>query len=243
MGAGAAVAAAFVAVAVVVLAVGKLLQWRARRRLLATVDEVTRQHAALLAVKRAQLVIHDGYGNYHLDGWIRHANYFVDHVILREARQRRVPVEDVAEGGPRRAEVLRRFLAVLQDQEGASPKAIADAEILSGQHYETLCHNLLQEAGWVVSMTPASGDQGADLVADADGCRLVIQCKFHGRPIGNKAVQEAFGALRLHGGRHAAVVSNQGFTRAAQELARANGVLLLHHDQLHDLDPRRLPAP
>ena len=80
-----------------------------------------------------------------------------------------------------------------------------------------------------------TGDQGADLIADMGGCRVVIQCKFYSRPVGNKAVQEAHAAIGFHAGDCAAVVSNASFTRAAKQLADANGVLLLHHDQLADL--------
>ena len=81
-----------------------------------------------------------------------------------------------------------------------------------------------------------TGDQGADLIADTGGRRVVIQCKFHSKPVGNKAVQEAHAAVGYHAGDHAAVVSNASFTRSAKQLAAANGVLLLHHDQLADLD-------
>ncbi len=240
MSAGVLVLAAFAGLALITLVLGKA--WRAarRRKLLRIVERVTRRHARLLIVKRTQLVIHDGYGNYHLDGWIRHANYFVDHVALREARAQGLRTGDAEEGMPWRKAVTRRFLAVLQEFDGETAGAVPDAEIISGQHYETLCHNILEAAGWIVTMTPVTGDQGADLVADADGCRLVVQCKFHSKPVGNKAVQEAFAALGFHGGNRAAVVSNQAFTRAARDLARVNGVLLLHHDQLRDLDRVRL---
>ncbi|HEX4766895.1 MAG TPA: restriction endonuclease [Lichenihabitans sp.] len=240
MSAGVTVVIVFAALALLVLGAGKALKDRRRRTLLRTVERVTRQHARLLIVKRTQLVIHDGYGNYHLEGWIRHVNYFVDHVILREARAQGLRTGEAEEGMPWRKAVTRRFLAVLQELDGEAAGGISDEEIISGQHYETLCHNILEAAGWIVTMTPVTGDQGADLIADADGCRLVVQCKFHSKPVGNKAVQEAFAALGFHGGHRAAVVSNQAFTRAACDLARANGVLLLHHDQLRDLDRARL---
>ncbi len=81
-----------------------------------------------------------------------------------------------------------------------------------------------------------TGDQGADLIAEAHGRRIVIQCKFHARPIGNKAVQEAFAGLGFHGGDVAVVVSNASYTRSARQLAEANGVILVHHDQLPDLE-------
>ena len=129
-----------------------------------------------------------------------------------------------------------------QAQDAAADAPVADADIVSGEHYETLCRDLLLAQGWHVDTTPVTGDQGADLIADARGCRVVIQCKFYSRPVGNKAVQEAHAALGFHAGARAAVVSNASFTRAARQLADANGVLLLHHHQLADLSRLVLPA-
>ena len=81
-------------------------------------------------------------------------------------------------------------------------------------------------------MTKASGDQGADIIAERSGLRVVIQCKFYTSPVGNEALQQVV-ASRLH--EHAAkavVVSNANYTRAARQLAATTDVLLLHHDEL-----------
>ncbi len=213
-----------------------LVRLRRRARLLAVARDVTVRYARLLSVKQKQLVIHDGYGNYQLQPWIDHVGYFIDNVVLREARSLGIATQDVRPGTRIRSSLTRTLLATLHAQDAGGPGSIADADIISGEHYETLCRNLLQAQGWRVDTTPVTGDQGADLIAEADGCRIVIQCKFYSRPVGNKAVQEAHAALGFHAGDRAAVVSNASFTRAAQELARATGVLLLHHDQLPDLD-------
>lgn len=209
---------------------------RRRSRIVATAREVTVRYARLLSVKRKQLVIHDGYGNYQLQPWIDHVDYFIDNVILREARERGLDTRAVRRATPLWSELIRTLLATLQvHDESAGSTAIRDGDIISGEHYETLCRNLLQAQGWQVETTPVTGDQGADLIADADGCRVVIQCKFYAKPVGNKAVQEAHAAAGFHAGDRAAVVSNAAFTRSAKQLADATGVLLLHHDQLADL--------
>ena len=51
-------------------------------------------------------------------------------------------------------------------------------------------------------------------------------------------MQEAIAGQRFEQATHAAVVSNAGYTRAAQELAGAAGVLLLHHEELAGLAAR-----
>ncbi len=208
---------------------------RRRARLVAVARDVTRQYARLLGVKQKQLVIHDGYGNYELQPWIDHVDYFIANVILREARARRVDTSRARKGTPTWATLTRTLLATLHARDEATGP-IADADIISGEHYETLCRNLLQAEGWKVETTPVTGDQGADLIAEAGGCRVVIQCKFYAKPVGNKAVQEAHAALGFHASDRAAVVSNASFTRSARQLAQSTGVTLLHHDQLADLD-------
>ena len=208
---------------------------RRRARLLSITRDVTVRYARLLSVKQKQLVIHDGYGNYQLRPWIEHVGYFLDNVVLREARSQGLAVADIRQGSTVRSRMVRTLLATLHAQEEAGSGPVDDADIISGEHYETLCRNLLQAQGWQVDTTPVTGDQGADLIADADGRRVVIQCKFYAKPVGNKAVQEAHAAMGFHAGDWAAVVSNAAFTRSAHQLARANDVLLLHHDQLADL--------
>ena len=209
---------------------------RRRSRLVGIARDVTSRYARLLSVKQKQLVIHDGYGNYQLQPWIDHVDYFIANVILREARQRGFDTRTVERGTPLWSSMIRTVLATLQAQEQATEGApIRDTDIISGEHYEILCRNLLQAQGWRVDTTPVTGDQGADLIAEADGCRVIIQCKFYSKPVGNKAVQEAHSALGFHAGDRAVVVSNATFTRSAKQLADSTGVLLLHHDQPADL--------
>jgi hypothetical protein len=112
------------------------------------------------------------------------------------------------------------------------------AETLSGIEYEDFCKEILAEHGWEVIKTIASGDQGVDLVATLDTKRVCIQCKRFASPVGNSAVQEVTaGKLHWHG-THAVVVSNAGFTKSAQALARSTGVLLMSHEELADLENR-----
>ena len=224
---------------VIALAAAAGYLWLRLRRwalLFGVARHVTKDHARLLSVKRNQLVVHDGYGNYRLQPWIDHVDYFIDNVILREARRRGLAVDRVTKGSAQWSRIRKVLLRTLQSEDDATADAVSDADIISGEHYETLCRNLLQGRGWNVETTPMTGDQGADLIAEARGRRVVIQCKFHARPIGNKAVQEAYAAVGFHGGDAAVVVSNASYTRSAQQLAEANGVFLLHHDQLPDLE-------
>lgn len=101
--------------------------------------------------------------------------------------------------------------------------------------YEDMCGQLLGNNGWKVIPTPKSGDQGADVIAERDGLRIVLQCKLYSQPVGNKAVQEVYSAREYYGAALAYVVSNATYTKSAKLLANSLGVELIHHDQLHYL--------
>ncbi|KQP50304.1 restriction endonuclease [Methylobacterium sp. Leaf108] len=198
------------------------------RRLRRLVRRIASPHARTLALRRRQECFVDAYGNTIRDGWQRERAYFAERTILPRLEARGLGEE----GEARWAEILEVVEAVaervdLPDETDVPEEGIA---------YERHCAGRLRAAGWQARTTAASGDQGADIVAERDGLRLVVQCKRHGRPIGNAAVQEAACAARYWSGDLAAVVTNAGFTPAARKLAAATDVLLLHHDDLTDLD-------
>lgn len=103
---------------------------------------------------------------------------------------------------------------------------------LTPRQFEQHCGDVLAARGWSVAVGRGSGDQGVDVLARKDGRALVIQCKLHTRPVGNKAVQEALAGRGYVGADAAAVVSNAPYTSAAHALAARVGVLLLHVSDL-----------
>ena len=77
-----------------------------------------------------------------------------------------------------------------------------------------------------VEVTKESGDFGADILAEKDGVRYVIQCKYYTTSVGVKAVQQVF-ASKIHYAAHVAVVAtNSVFTKSAKVLAEETGVIL-----------------
>jgi restriction endonuclease len=103
--------------------------------------------------------------------------------------------------------------------------------------FEKRCARKLKDCGWETSLTKASGDQGADIIAKKDGVVIVLQCKlYHSRSVGNKAVQEAFTAGRHYRAHRSAVVTNNTYTNQAKQVASTTGVLLLHDSDLPNLE-------
>jgi restriction system protein len=190
------------------------------------------EHAPALARRRAQLIRIDDYGVEIDKAWRKEMAHFFEKVILPR-------VGPAREGWAleRRPEILELVDATAR-RERQAPRGRAAAEVASsGIDFELECQEILAEHGWSARLTQASGDQGADIIAEAeDGLSVAIQCKRLARPVGNKAVQEVVAARTYYDTDLAAVVSTGDYTEAARRLARRNDVHLLHVDDLPELE-------
>lgn len=209
------------------------------RRFRSRVRRIARRHGRMLALRRRQERFVDAYGNTIEDGWLRERAYFVERTILPQ-----LDAAGFAEEADAQWETMSLIVERVARSIRLAPETSAPED---GIAYERHCAELLGRAGWRAHTTSASGDQGADVVAERAGIRFVLQCKRYGKPVGNAAVQEISAAARYWSADMSAVVSNAGFTPAARKLAAATGVQLLHHDDLAELRPvrpaGRLPAP
>lgn len=192
-------------------------------------------HADALARRRAVLIRTDDYGVSDASRWSREIDHFIENIVLpllspAEARMLRAREVEL------KAAIDRQVVAHV----GSLVATLGQGEVegLTPSAFEAHCAQLLAAQGWSARTTALSGDQGADIIADKDGMRLIVQCKLLGRPVGNKAVQEAHSAKTHFGAQHAAVVTNADFTRAARDLAATTGVFLLHHTQLGEIEQR-----
>lgn len=103
---------------------------------------------------------------------------------------------------------------------------------MTGLEYEHWCAKRLAESGKFlkVTVTPPTGDFGADIVAvDAAKRTWVVQCKHYRSKLGNSPIQEVVSAKAHYGAECAAVVTNSTFTEKAKQLARENRVKLYEH--------------
>lgn len=107
----------------------------------------------------------------------------------------------------------------------------------NGLEFEEYVAQHLRQAGYVAQTTAASHDFGADIVAIDPNTnrRICVQTKFHGRPIGNSAIQEVAASLAHYSADEGWVVTNSTFTDSAQTLARENGIRLIDGQKLNHL--------
>lgn len=216
------------------LVITRLILRPLRRRALLSIG--IGAHLDVLARRRRQLVVKDAYGQEVLGPWIKETSHFTQTVFLpglRKAERRLFP-QSPAEMDQLALQAIERRLRSLGNlgvafEAGMDPIA-----------YEHFCADRLKAAGWRARATQLSGDQGVDVLAEAAGRRLVLQCKLYDRPVGNAAVQEIIAGRQFEDAHHAVVVSNAAFTKSAQQLAAKSNVALLHHDQLETYGRRLL---
>ncbi|RZL82716.1 MAG: restriction endonuclease [Sphingomonas sp.] len=103
---------------------------------------------------------------------------------------------------------------------------------VDGIDFEHWCAARIEEQGWVVRVSKASGDQGIDIEAMRGGKLVAIQCKRYTQPIGNKSVQEAYTGATHYRADRAVVIGTGGYTRAAIELAENTGVILIDAENI-----------
>lgn len=113
-----------------------------------------------------------------------------------------------------------------------------DINKMSGVEFENYVANLLKLDGYNVSGTPATGDQGGDLIASKDNKVNIIQVKRYSGVVGNKAVQEVVAAKNYYNGDAAVVVTNSSFTISAKSLAKRNNVILIDKTSLQTISSR-----
>lgn len=131
---------------------------------------------------------------------------------------------------------LEKAFKEYHEKEKAKPTNGAEINNLSGVEFEVWVSKLLKENGFIdIRGTPATGDQGADLIAKRGGQTIIIQAKRYQGTVGNKAVQEVASAVQFYSGDEGWVITNSTFTPSAKALAQKSGVRLIDGRMLNNI--------
>ncbi|NUU21795.1 MAG: restriction endonuclease [Streptomycetaceae bacterium] len=127
------------------------------------------------------------------------------------------------------ADVLRGDHAAFEDLDEVSYQ-LDDLDTMDPYAFEAACAALLVRDGFDdVEQVGGAGDLGADVIAwDAQGRKVVVQCKQHARPVGSKDVQTFNGTARPeHDADVALIVALNGFTGPARDFAARQNITLV----------------
>ncbi len=103
---------------------------------------------------------------------------------------------------------------------------INDIDLMTGYEFENFIAELFSKTGYETEVTKASGDQGIDVIVSKNGVKIGVQTKCYSGTVGNRAIQEAVAGKNFYRLDKAMVVTNSYFTESAQQLARANSIVL-----------------
>lgn len=108
-----------------------------------------------------------------------------------------------------------------------------DVAQMSGIQFEQYIIQLLKKYGITdVTGTSTTGDQGADILFNYNGKRVVIQAKRYSSTVSNSAIQEVHAAKGFYRCDMAWVITNSTFTSSAKDLARGLNVTLMDGSDL-----------
>ena len=201
---------------------------------LLTFQECIDRHLSALALRYSQTRLLDAYGNVDDRRWHKEIEHFIRTCFVK-------PENNLAWKAFKKGWKWEAFKKLTYErvEEAAAYYAEhpqASVEGMSGEDFERYCAKVLTKFGWLVRLTSATRDSGADLIAEKNSVRVSIQAKRHTRPVGNKAVQEAYTSKGIYNAHQCAVVATSSFTSQAQTEAHTLNVMLLHYSQLYLLD-------
>lgn len=108
-----------------------------------------------------------------------------------------------------------------------------DLGLMDGHEFERWLADQFTASGWhVVNVGHGGGDQGADLLIEKNGRRVVVQAKRYDSSISNSAVQQAYSAIPVYRAQEAWVVTNGSFTPQAVQLASHTEIRLCDRSTL-----------
>ncbi len=116
---------------------------------------------------------------------------------------------------------------------------IDELKKLSGIEFEGYLAKLFTNQGYLVEMTPLTGDYGPDLILHKDLQRIAVQAKCYTGSVGVSAVQEALSGMAYYRCHSAWVVTTGNYTPNAIELARQSKVRLFGRNELGQVISRK----
>jgi restriction system protein len=142
------------------------------------------------------------------------------------------------------------ILAVLKGnlkREKLRKSGMQEIDKMDGIQFEHYLKELFKSQGYIVEVTKASGDFGADLILKSKEKKIVVQAKRYANNVGIKAVQEISAAMKYYNAHECWVVTNSYFTKAAETLASTVHVRLIDRNELIDtilkMNPNVIPNP
>lgn len=114
-----------------------------------------------------------------------------------------------------------------------------DINSLSGIEFENICKNLIENMGFSVETTKASGDGGIDLIAynhePVLSGKYIIQCKRYSGSVGEPIIRDLYGVITSERANKGILMTTGYFTKSAIAFAEDKPIELIDGEQLDAL--------
>jgi restriction system protein len=117
-----------------------------------------------------------------------------------------------------------RYRRKVREWDQILASGMPEIDKMTGTAFETRIAVLLRELGYKAEVTRATGDFGADIIAERGGVKTVVQTKRQASSVGVKAIQEGSASRHYYDADNVLIVTNSTFTPQARELAARAGV-------------------
>ena len=111
-----------------------------------------------------------------------------------------------------------------------------DINSLSGIEFENICKNLIENMGFSVETTKASGDGGIDLIAynyePILSGKYIIQCKRYSGSVGEPIIRDLYGVITSERANKGILMTTGYFTKSAIAFAEDKPIELIDGGQL-----------
>ncbi|NOU99328.1 restriction endonuclease [Paenibacillus planticolens] len=104
--------------------------------------------------------------------------------------------------------------------------SIDDLDRMTGIEFEQFLGRFFNAQGYKVTITPPSGDFGADLVLKKDRKSIAVQAKRYTGKVGVDALQQVLGGRDYYGCGKSKVITNSYFTKQAVQFAQRTNIEL-----------------
>ena len=156
-----------------------------------------------------------------------------------------ISLQDYLDEKDNKADILATVDAYTKDNQFVTETpANMSTRKIRGQEFESIVAMCFKADGYNVELTPGSGDFGADIIAEKDNEKIIIQCKrYNENKAGVRAVNAILGDMVPYSGTHGVVVTNgTGFTTAAEEQTQCTESMFLMDyadivEKLHHNEP------
>lgn len=122
----------------------------------------------------------------------------------------------------------------LREQEERRFRAseLTDVDNMRPKEFEKFVGELMKRRGYATTVVGQAGDMGVDVVAQKGNRKYAVQVKRHSSRVSRRAVSDAVAGKRHYKCNAAMVVTNNYFTKGAEELARSTKCQLVDRDTL-----------